>query len=118
MFSSHLGPWFETAKDALFQIEFLIVQVFLIVHLVRTLFWRKVVVSVDSEQKAKLLPSPYERGTQARAGDCGGNPSGAASEDGRRSVRGTARQSENRCNDCRCRSMGGEDHAEDRQFEY
>lgn len=37
---SHFGHWFHTAQDILFALEFLIVQVFLIVHMVRTLFFR------------------------------------------------------------------------------
>ena len=37
---SHFGQWFHTAQDVLFAVEFLIVQVFLIVHMVRTLFFR------------------------------------------------------------------------------
>ena len=38
MFFAHLGPWFEATKDVLFGIEFLLVQVYLIYHLVRALF--------------------------------------------------------------------------------
>jgi hypothetical protein len=34
----HFGQWFQAAQDVLFALEFLIVQVFLIVHMVRTLF--------------------------------------------------------------------------------
>src|SRR5215475_4408244 len=40
MFLIHLAPWLETIKEALFGIEFLLVQVFLIYHLVRALFFR------------------------------------------------------------------------------
>jgi hypothetical protein len=40
VFFDHLGPWFETTKDVLFGIEFLLVQVYLIYHLVRALFFR------------------------------------------------------------------------------
>jgi hypothetical protein len=35
---SHFGHWFQTAQDILFGLEFLIVQVWLIVHMVRALF--------------------------------------------------------------------------------
>jgi hypothetical protein len=43
----------------------------------------------------------------------GGNPSGAASEHGRRFVRRTTRQSQDRCDERGCGSMGRADHAED-----
>jgi hypothetical protein len=36
----HFGQWLHRAQDFLFTLEFLIVQVFLIVHAVRTLFFR------------------------------------------------------------------------------
>ncbi len=73
MFSSHLGSWFETSKDVLFAVEFLLVQVYLIYHLVRALFFpeRKVAVRIDGEQNTKLIPSPNGRGPQARAPNCG-----------------------------------------------
>jgi hypothetical protein len=35
---SHFGQWCKTAQDILFAVEFLIVQVFLIFHMIRTLF--------------------------------------------------------------------------------
>jgi hypothetical protein len=38
MMFRHFGQWFQAAQDVLFALEFLIVQVFLIVHMVRTLF--------------------------------------------------------------------------------
>lgn len=41
MFFTHLGQWFETTQNVLFGIEFLLVQVYLIYHLVRALFLRK-----------------------------------------------------------------------------
>jgi hypothetical protein len=40
MFFVHLGHWFEVAQNILFGLEFLLVQIFLIYHLVRTLFLR------------------------------------------------------------------------------
>jgi hypothetical protein len=35
---SHLGHWIEVAKDVLFGLEFLLVQVYLIYHIIRALF--------------------------------------------------------------------------------
>ena len=35
----HFGQWFHQAQEILFAVEFLLVQLFLIVHLVRTLFF-------------------------------------------------------------------------------
>jgi hypothetical protein len=35
----HYLQWFHTAEDVLFSIEFLVVQLFLIYHLVRALFF-------------------------------------------------------------------------------
>jgi len=40
----HLGHWFDlfdTAKDALFAVEFLVVQLFLIYHITRALFFSR-----------------------------------------------------------------------------
>ena len=39
MFSAN--SWFETAENFLFRIEFLLLQVYLIGHLVRALFFRR-----------------------------------------------------------------------------
>jgi len=37
---THLGQWFETIQNVLFGIEILLLQIYLIYHLVRTLFFR------------------------------------------------------------------------------
>ena len=34
----HFGQWFHKTQDVLFAVEFLIVQAFLIVHMIKTLF--------------------------------------------------------------------------------
>ena len=41
MFFDHLGPWFGSAENVLFGVEFLLVQIYLIYHLVRALFFRR-----------------------------------------------------------------------------
>ena len=54
--------WFRSTQDVLFGLEFLIVQVFLIVHLVRALFFR-----------GKRPPSgPKTRAPSDRSGPVGG----------------------------------------------
>jgi len=64
------------------------------------------------EQKANMLDSFCGRRTQARAGDCGGNPGGTAPENYGRSLRLPVESADRIARGC-CGSVGGADHAED-----
>ena len=57
----------------------------------------------------------HGRGPQTRVGDCGRNPRGASPENNGRPLRLQVKSAD-RIAGCGCGSVGGADHAEDRQL--